>query len=517
MRSRKNTELLGMRQIKEILRLHYLLGLNQSEISRSVGVSRATVQDYLRRAEANRFDKSKIESSSEEELLLVLKKEQRRGNDKPEPNHTYIQQELCKRGVTLALLWQEYIQEFPHGHSYSGFCIYYGRWKKSQRLSMRQNHKAGEKLFVDFSGQRVPIYNRETNLVSYQAEIFVSVLGASNYTYIEAVETQSLEHWLGVHSRAFSYYGGVPEVVVPDNLKSGVKKAYFYDPEINPSYCDFAEHYAIAIIPARVKKPKDKSKVEVGVQVIERWILAAVRNRRFYSIPELNAALRPFLEKVNNKLMKSYGCSRKELFEKIEKKALKPLPQQAYQFFNTKLARVNIDYHVELDKHYYSVPYQLIGQEVEIRIREQTIEVIHSGKRVAMHLRSNEKYKHTTDKSHMPVCHQSMLEWTPSRFISWGAKIGSETKTQVEKLLNSKLHPEQSYRACLGLLRLSKKVGDTRLEAACKRANHLSIVSMRRVKSILDAGMDKLPLFENNTQEIERIIHTNIRGRNYYH
>lgn len=517
MRRRKNTELLGMKQLKEILRLHYVLGLNQSEISRSVNVSRATVQDYLRRAEVNKVDKALVENSSEEALSLVLKKEQGRNSNKPDPDYTYIQKELCKRAVTLALLWQEYIQEFPNGHSYSGFCNHYTKWKGSLRISMRQSHKAGEKLFVDFAGHTVSIYDQQTNQVLFQAQIFISVLGASNYTYSEAVKSQSLEHWLGAHVRALNYYGGVPEVLTPDNLKSGVQKACYYDPEINPGYRDFAEHYGVAVIPARVRKPKDKAKVEGGVLIVERWILAKLRNAKFYSIAALNIAIKKELELLNSKMMKSYGCSRKELFEQIEKPALKPLPQQIYQTFNTKLARVNIDYHIEIDKHYYSVPYQLIGQEVEVRIREHAIEIIHSSKRVAMHPRSNEKYKHTTDKSHMPPSHQSMLEWTPSRFISWGAKIGLETKLQVEKLLDSKQHPEQSYRACLGLLRLSKKVGSTRMEAACKRANHLNIVSMRRVKSILDTGMDKLPLFENHAPEIEKVIHQNIRGRNYYH
>lgn len=517
MRRRKSTEFLRMRQIKEILRLLLEVGLNQSDTSRSVGVSRSTVQDYLGRAKANNIDKSNLKEFSEKDLELLLKIGSRDRKRKEEPDYSYLERELCKKGVTLALLWEEYVGERREGYSYSGFCASYRNWKKSQKLSMRQVHKAGEKLYVDFAGHRIPIYDKQTNGVCEQAEIFVSVLGASNYTYAEAVASQSLEHWLGAHVRAFSYYGGVSEVVVPDNLKSGVKKASFYDPEINPAYCDFAEHYGLAVIPARVRKPKDKSKVEVGVQIVERWILAALRHQRFYSISALNSAMAPLLEALNSKQMKSYGCSRKELFELIEKSELKPLPKTTYEFFETKIARVNIDYHIEFDSHYYSVPYQFVGKEVEVRIKEKTIEILCSGERIALHARSKAKYKHSTEKSHMPASHQSMLEWTPSRFISWGAKIGTETKIQVDNLLNSKQHPEQSYRACLGLLRLSKKVSGERLEAACKRANHLQITSMRRVKSILDTGMDKLPLFESNTLEIEKILHANIRGRKYYH
>lgn len=517
MRRRKMTELLNMSQLKEILRLHFVFGLNQSDISRSVGISRSTVQKYICRAVSKAVDKSNLDDFSEESLGLLLKTDLSTRGRKADPDYLYLQRELCKKGVTLALLWEEYISVNPEGHSYSGYCSYYHRWKKSQKLSMRCSHKAGEKLFVDFAGPTVPIYDQSSGNILFRAQIFVSALGASNYTYAEAVPDQSLKHWMGGHVRAFSFYGGVTEIVVPDNLKSGVRKASFYDPVINPGYSDFAEHYKLAVIPARVRKPKDKAKVEVGVQVVERWILAVLRNRRFYSIAELNIAIRLLLERVNAKKMKSYGVSRKELFESSEKEFLKPLPLKEYQFFNTKLCRVNIDYHVQVEHHYYSVPFQFVGKEVEVRIREKTVEIIESGKRIALHPLSKNKHKHTTEKSHMPPSHQAMQEWSPSRFVSWGKSIGLETKKQVENLLSSKQHPEQSYRACLGLLSLSKKFGQERLEAACKRANHLEVTSLRRVKSILDNEMDKLPLFENsNSKEIEKVLHSNIRGSSYY-
>lgn len=517
MHRRKRTEVLKMSQIKEILRHYFVGGLSQTKISQSVGVSRATVQNYIRRASVAEISKEKLESISESDLLNLMRAGWHTRRKNSELDFHYIQLELNKPGVTLALLWEEYIRSNPEGHGYSGFCHYYRIWKRSKKLSMRQEHKAGEKVYVDFSGQRMPIYDKVSGGIKFQAEIFVAVLGASNYTYAEAVLDQKLSNWLGAHARAFKYFGGVPSVVVPDNLRSGVKKASFYDPEINPGYRDFSEHYNVVVIPTRVRKPKDKSKVEVGVQIVQRWILARLRDKRFYSIADLNLSILKLLENLNNRQMKSYGKSRKEIFDLIEKNELKALPLKEYQIYNTKLCKVNIDYHVEVDKHYYSVPYQYVGKEVEVRIREKSIEVIFETKRIAAHKYSKDLYKHTTVIEHMPKSHQKMTGWSPTRFISWGESIGVETKTQVESLLNTKQHPEQSYRACLGLLRLSKSVGHERLEAACKRANHLGIVSMRRVKSILDSSMEKLPLFENNSKEIEKILHLNIRGRNYYH
>lgn len=517
MRRRKTTELLKMNQIKEILRLHFVLGLNQSEISRSVSISRSTVQNYICRAASKGITKTNLDDFSEESLVLLFKPDLSNRGKKAEPDYLYIQRELVKKEVTIALLWQEYIEANPEGHSYSGYCSYYHRWKASQKLSMRCSHKSGEKLYVDFAGLTVPVYDSSSGDVSFRAQVFVSVLGASNYIYAEAVPDQSLIHWIGAHVRAFSFYGGVTEIVVPDNLKSGVKKASFYDPEINPGYSDFARHYNLAVIPARVRKPKDKAKAEVGVQVVQRWILAVLRKNRFYSIAELNIAIRVLLEKVNAKKMKSYGVSRKELFDSSEKEFLKPLPLKEYQLYNTKLCRVNIDYHVQVEHHYYSVPFEFVGKVVEVRIREQTVEIIEAGKRIAIHALSKNKYQHTTERSHMPPSHQAMEKWHPTRLISWGEKIGPETKIQVENLLKSKVHPEQSYRACLGLLNLAKKVGGERLESACRRANYLNVASLRRVKSILDTEMDKLALFEGaNSAEIEAILHSNIRGSKYY-
>lgn len=510
--SRKK-RVLVMSKVREILRLHGL-GLSQNEIARSVDVSRSTVQDYVHRATERRLNFEDFSSFSEKEILELLDKKQSRAGSRALPDYQYVNRELPKKGVTLQLLWEEYRQQNPEGLSYGRFCHRYREWQSATRVSMRQNHKAGEKLFVDYAGMTVPIYRRGDSAVVMQAQIFVGVLGASNYTYVEATASQELRHWLGSHRRCFEYFGGVPRVVVPDNLKSGVNKACFYEPELNTAYKALAEHYQVAILPARVRKPKDKSKVEVGVQIVERWILAALRNRKFFSLVELNQEISKLLEHLNAKEMRFYGCSRRALFESVEKPVLGALPPKPYEFFDFKYGRVNIDYHVEVDKHYYSVPFQLVHQQVEIRIWEQRIEILHEGKRIAMHVRSREKYHHTTCKQHMPPEHQAMSEWTPSRFISWAEKVGPETKSQIEALLSSRQHPEQGYRACLGLLRLDKQVGHARLEAACRRANGLKLSSFKRIKSILDSGMDRLPIVE--LKDVPAVKHRNLRGGGYY-
>lgn len=504
-----------MKQAREILRLSYELKLNQTQVAQSCNVSRATVQDYLRRAKVAGIVLEDLRKLEEEELEERLGKKQGRSKHNAEPDYQQIERELCKPGVTKALLWEEYIAKNPGGHCYSGFCNALREWKQTNKLSMRQQHKAGEKLYVDYAGHTIPIYERGTNEVVLKAQIFVAVLGASNYTFAEATASQEVKHWTGSHVRCFEFLGGVPEVVVPDNLKSGVTKAVFYDPQLNPRYCELAEHYGIAVLPTRTRKPKDKAKVEVGVQIVERWILAAFRNRKFFSLTELNQEISKLLEKLNAKEMRTYGCSRKEMFESVDKPVMRPLPPKPYQLFDYRLAKVNIDYHVEIDKHYYSVPYQLVHKEVEVRIREHVIEVMHAGKRVALHALSREKFRHSTKKEHMPPSHQAMLKWTPSRLIDWAEKTGPQTKAQVEALLNSREHPEQSYRACLGLLRLGTKVGSERLEAACARANHFGIYSFRKIKSILDSGMDRLPIVE--TKAVPPVRHSNLRGGGYYH
>lgn len=512
--SKKRTWVLEVKKVKEILRLKSL-GLSQVQIARSCHVSRFAVQDYLMRAAAAGIHYPLSESYSEDDLLRLLGKCLARGRQKAELDYSKIHRELRRKGVTLELLWQEYIKEHPEGYSYSQFCALCRKWRRTNDLPMRQTHKAGEKAFIDYTGVTVPIYERLSGKVSFEAEVFVAALGASSYTFAEATASQQLKHWLGSHVRAFEFFGGVTEILIPDNLASGVKRACRYEPEINRNYRMLAQHYATVVIPARVKKPRDKAKVENAVQQVERWVIAPLRNQRFYSLHELNTAMKPLLRTLNNKLMKEYGLSRKQLFEQLDKPALKSLPTRAFRFATWSTARVNIDYHIEVKRHYYSVPCQHIRQKVDLCITENTIEVFLKGKRIALHKRSNKLYQHTTVKEHMPKAHQQMLDWTPSYFLNTARKIGPEALALINAVLGSRAHPEQSYRSCLGLLRLAKKVENSRFEAACKRANFFALYSFKSVKSILETGQDRLPL-PVKTQSISPLVHENIRGNNYF-
>jgi len=507
-------DLVSVRQVREILRLSFL-GLSQNEISAASGVARSTVQDYQRRIKEAGFSQIEdVHPLSEEELLIKLGKGQPAKRNRIEPNYQKIHLELKRKGVTLFLLWEEYLAGNIDGYSYSNFCSLYRTWVRKSEVSYRGTHKAGEKLYVDYAGHKLSYFERDSQQ-EQEVEIFVAAWGASHYIYAEASLGQDLSCWLQSHVNAFEFFGGLPEVVVPDNLKSGVKDPCRYEPNINPSYQQLAEHYGIAVVPTRVRKPKDKAKVEVGVQVVERRILAPLRDRRFYSLAELNQAIRTLLLELNNRQMQGYGCSRKELFEKIDKPALKPLPANPYRFVRVKEAKVNIDYHIEYERHYYSVPYELIRQTVEIHTGSKTVEIFYQGKQVALHNRSYIPHQATTCPEHMPPQHSEMKQWTPERFISWGIKIGAETAKQIEAILGSKKHPEQSYRSCLGLLRLEKQFGTSRLEAACRRANHFGAASRRSVLSILKASHDQLPL-ESQQQELP-LRHENLRGSGYFH
>lgn len=502
-----------MRQVREVLRLTET-GRSQTEIARSCRIARSTVRDYQRKAAAAGLTSESLGQMSEAELEEAFaKKRPGRARICEELDYQAIHRELTRKGVTLWLLWEEYLREHPNGYSYSRFCELYCAWRKSQKLSLRQDYRAGEKLLVDFAGMTIPVHSGTE--VEFEASIFVSTLGASNLLYVEATRGEDLSSWLGAHLRCFEYCGGTPAVVVPDNLRSAVTKACFYDPIINASYQELAEHYSIAVLPTRAGKPRDKAKVEQAVQLVERRILAPLRSRRFTSLAELNTSIKELLEEVNNRRMRTYGCSRRELFEEIERVALNPLPEQQFHIGRWQSAKVNIDYHVEVARRFYSVPYQLRGERVEICIREKSIEIFHQQKRIALHPLLPRPGTHHTLKEHMPQEHRYMQEWSPSRLLSWGEKIGSETRRQIASLLESRIHPEQGYRACLGLLRLEKRYGGERLEAACRRANHFGIVSMRRIKSMLEHGHDRLPIAESRAQS--RSVHGNVRGGSYYH
>jgi transposase len=453
-----------------------------------------------------------MDDSRLEELLYPVPVS--RASEPATPDWVVVHTELKRKGVTLQLLWEEYKERHAYGWQYSWFCGHYQEYAKKLNPSMRQAHKAGEKLFVDYAGQTVPIVDRETG-EAHAAQIFVGVLGASSYTYAEGTWTQSLPDWIGSHVRAFEYFGGVPEIVVPDNLKSGVTKPCRYEPDINPTYQEMAMHYGVAVLPARIKKPRDKAKVEAGVQLVERWILARLRHRTFFSLTELNIAIRELLERLNGRpFRKLPGQSRWSLFETLEKPALRPLPAQRYEYAQWKKARVSIDYHIEVEGHYYSVPYKLVREEVEVRLAGATVEVFYKSNRIASHPRSHVAGRHTTVKDHMPKAHQRYGEWSPSRIIKWAAKTGPNTALAVEKIMASRPHPEQGYRSCLGLLRLEKDYGPARLEAACQRALALNVPTYQSVKSILKEKLDRQPLFP--AEELPVIEHPHIRGSDYY-
>jgi transposase len=431
------------------------------------------------------------------------------------PDWTPLHRELKKKGVTLYLLWREYLEREPGGYQYSQFAVHYRRWLERVEPVMRQVYTAGEKAFVDYAGLTMDVVDTSTGEIR-AAQIFVATLGASNYTYAEATWTQQLHDWIGSHVRAVEYFGGAPELWVPDHLRSAVTKACNYEPLLNQSYADFAAHYQSAVLPARVRRPRDKAKVETHVQIVEREILAPLRNRIFTSLAELNAAIRERLEILNNRPFQKLEGSRRELFEAIERPALKPLPAERHEFAETREAKVNIDYHISVDRRFYSVPCQLVREKVFVRVTGTMVEILHKGKRVAAHARAKRRGSYTTDPAHMPRPHQKHLEWTPTRMIKWGRSIGSATGKLIEEILRSKPHPEIGYRSCLGIMSLGRSYGDDRLEAASTRAVYLGLASYRSLKSILNTSLDRAPIDEAQTETRLPKDHGNIRGPDYY-
>ena len=507
---------LSMRKIREVLRLKHECNRSNRDIGHSCGIGSSTVSDYLQRAKMAGLGwplPDQLDDTSLEHQLFPPTTP--RNSSRFIPDFQEVHKELqSRKHVTLNLLWQEYKEQHPDGYQYSWFCHSYRDWAARLDVVMRHEHRAGEKLFVDYAGQTVDIVDAVTGEIS-KAQIFVAVLGAGNYTYAEATASQSLEDWIGSHVRAFSFYGGVPEAVVPDNLKSGVNKPCRYEPDINPTYNDLARHYKTVILPARVRKPRDKAKAEAGVLLVERWILAKLRKHTFFSLDELNQEIKRLLRELNNKPFQKLPGSRKSRFEEIDKPALKALPAVPYELAYWKKAMVHIDYHVEVEKHYYSVPYSLVKKKLDVRYTASTVECFYRNKRVASHLRDNRLGRHSTIKEHMPVSHQKYLEWTPDRFKRWAAKIGPQTLTLTETLLVKRGHPQQAYRSLLGILKLGKSYGDGRLEAACERALHINALSYRSIESILKNGLDQKAL-PGTSSETKPIKHNNIRGAGYY-
>lgn len=514
------TKRVSMHKIKEVIRCNSA-DLTVRQIAAAAKLSVGAVSKYIKAIEKAGLSwplPADLDDEALSRRLFGGESQSPSPKRHPQPDFAAVHQELKRRGVTLLLLWEEYRAE--HGdaaYAYSQYCALYREFRKNLKRSMRQTHRAGEKLFVDYAGQTVPVRDRLTGEIR-QAQIFVAVLGASNYTYAEATWTQQLPDWLSSHVRALEFLGGVPAIGVPDNLKSGVDRACRYEPEINRSYADLARHYGMAVIPARPYKPQDKAKVEVGVQIVERWILAALRRHTFFSLTEVNQAILQLLTQLNAKPFKKLPGSRLSAFEALDRPMLRPLPAHRYEYGIWKKARVNIDYHVEFEGHYYSVPNGLVSKEIELRVTANAVECLFNGQRVAVHARSRKRGAHTTVAEHMPKSHKAHMSWTPGKLLNWAISIGPATRDIVQYQLTHKPHPEMGYRTCLGLLSLARQYGDERLEAASRRAMAINSPYRKSVLSILQAGLDQAPLPETaHTAEPVAPAHDNVRGAAYYH
>jgi len=509
------TERLSMRKTREILRLKELKRSHR-EISRVLGVGGATVSEAAARARAAQLDWAAVTAMSDAELDARLYPRPATDVERPLPDPATLDIELRKTGVTLRLLHHEYLEQNRVGaYGYTQFCAHYNGWKKTQSLTMRQVHLAGDKLFVDYSGKKPSIVDVETGEL-IEVELFVAVLGASNYTYAEVTRSQTVPDWVMSHVRALEYFQGVPAAIVPDQLKSAVTKSCRYEPGVQRTYDELAQHYDTVIFPARPIHPRDKAKVEVGVQIAQRWILARLRHHRFFSIDEMNDRITVLLEDLNTRTMRRYRASRRDLFEKLERSVLKPLPATRFSYGEWKKARVNIDYHIVFDDHFYSAPYQMVGEDVWIRATGLTIEIFNDNNhRVGSHLRSYKPGRHTTSDEHRSVLHLKHAEWTPERIVSWAKSIGANAALLIEKILTERKHPEHGYRSCLGIIRLDKKYGHARLDAACARALAVGGRSYKHVESILRNGLDHAAL-PNTDEPTKTIDHENVRGPDYY-
>lgn len=508
-----------MRKIKEVLRLTFELHLGQRQIARACSISQATVHQYLARAQAAGLTWPLPADWDEDRLnqeLFGRPPQPVRSTAHPLPDFAALQKQLQQhRHLTKRLLWEEYRQNHPDGYGYSFFCELYQQWRRKLDVVLRQEHVAGEKLFVDWAGDPIPLYDRLTGQLR-PASLFVAVLGASSYTYAEATLDQQMDAWLTAHIHALEFFGGAPRLLVPDNAKTGVTRACRYDPDLNPTYQEMALHYGLGVVPTRPYKPRDKAKVESGVLLAERWIIAALRHRRFFELADLNQAIRELLGRLNERPFRKRDGSRASLFASLDRPALRPLPAERFDLSQWSRAKVNIDYHLVFDGSFYSVPYQLTGESVEIRSTPTTIEIFHRGQRVASHLRARSRGQTVTQAEHRPKSHQAHLAWTPSRLVEWAATIGPHTAQLVTRLLADKPHPEMGYRSCLGIIRLAEQYSAARMEAAAQRAVLSGACRYQSVKSILKNGLDQQPTPAMPVAPALPAAHDNIRGAEYF-
>lgn len=505
-----------MRQIRQTLRLHLEAGLSQRQVAAALGVAKTTVGTIVRHARAAGVDWAIAQTLDDAALEAKLYRPPvPRCSRQLEPDYAWIHQELKRPGVTLQLLWEEYQRSNELAYQYTSYCVKYRAWAMSLKRSMRQTHPAGERLFVDYAGQTMPLVDAATGEVS-RAQIFVAVLGASNYTFARATATQTAADWVGSIIRALEFIGGVPKLIVPDQPRALIANPDRYEPQVNRLVEEFSAHYDVAVLPARPAHPRDKPKVEVGVQVVERWILARLRNRRFFNLAELNVAIRELLVDLNARAFKKLPGNRSGAFAALDRPALRPLPATRMPIARFKRARVNLDYHVELDGHYYSVPHRLVRTEVELRVTSTTVEAFVAQQRVASHTYCAERGRHSTLAEHMPASHRAHRDWTPQRLVAWGERIGVATANVVRWQMEHRPHPEQGYRSCLGLQRLAREYGPDRLEAACARALSIRSPTYRSINSILACGLDRAQVPAPPTQA-SLPLHDNVRGRDYYH
>lgn len=459
-----------MRKIREVLRLKFELDLSERQISKSAHVSRSTISDYLSRFAVSGLSWPLPSGFADADIDARLFPHKPALPDalRPEPDWALVNRELRRKGVALFLLWQEYKASQPDGFLYSWFCERYRKWAGKLDAVMRQEHLAGEKCFVDYCGHTMPVTDRDTGEIR-QAQIFVGVMGASDYTYAEATFSQTLPDWIGSHVRMLEHFGAAPEILVPDNLKSGVSKTCRYEPDTNPSYHDMASHYGIAVIPARARRPRDKAKVECGVLVVERWMLACLRNRIFFSLAELNTAIGELLARLNRRPFKKLEGCRGTLFRTLDYPAMRALPVERHVFSEWKKVRMGLDYHVEIDGRYYSAPHALIGKQLDVNFSEHVVEILHRGQRIASHARLHGNgRRYSTQSGHMPEGHREMAEWTRERIVNWAASVGVHTSKLIDALIERRQHPQQAFRAAAGIIRLGKHYGNARVEAACR-------------------------------------------------
>jgi len=505
-----------MKDIRRVIRLNQQSGLSTRQIAKSLNISRSTISDYLQRYKQSGLKLASLDGLTDSQIyasLFPVKPDAVEKHQKPFPNFGNIHTELKRRYMTRQLLWEEYRQAYPDGYGYTQFCQLYKNWSKSLTVSMRQIHKAGEKMFVDYSGLKWKVTDPKTGIVE-EVDIFVAVLGASGYTYAEASRDQTKQSFINSHNHAFQYFGGVTEMIIPDNLKSAVTKASRYDPDLNETFQDMAEHYGTVILPARPYRPKDKGKVELSVKLVQRWILARLRHQTFFSIEELNEAIWSLLDDLNNRNMKKLEKSRRQLFEELDSPALKPLPVYPYELREFELCKVSIDYHIELLKCYYSVPYQLVGKDLDVRFTATVVEVFYQHKRVAFHKRFYRIGAYSTQKEHMASSHRVYAEWTPSRLINWALSFGKNMGELVETIMEVKPHPEMGFRTSLGIINTAKKYDKEAVELAARKMIELKSYRVRHFRSILK---NKTYLTARKQSDLTLPQkHENLRGALYY-